>query len=258
MELQISNNPNFPSDLTGMISRVISSPTSSVLVNLEQTGVYKWRLRATCTGTTSSQFVNGSTFTVTDPMPPCTPPTPVSASYNPATQRITFNWKHSTNPVSKYYVEYGIGNYNSNHLASYVTSTSTLNNQGVGTYQWRVRSQCPLPTGAVSVFANGPNFTITSLKEASIQSPQDLGFSLSLVPNPAADLTTVDVSTTSDELGIVELYDLTGRLLQRLEVKFEEGLNRTDLDLRGLSSGLYNISVRQGSFSQTERLSIQR
>jgi hypothetical protein len=257
-EVQISNNPNFPADLTGAVIRVVVAPASSVVVNLEQTGTYKWRVRSICSGATSSQFVNGSTFTVTDPVPSCTPPTPVSASYNPSNKRITFTWTHSPNPTSKYFIEYGIGNYNSTILTNFVTSTTTLNNQGVGTYQWRIQSQCPVPTGATSAFADGPAFTITSLKESSVEGARELGFSLSLVPNPAAEVTTVDVLTTSDQPAVVELYDLTGRLLQRLDVKFEEGLNRTDLDLRGLSNGLYNVSVRQGDFSRTERLSIQR
>lgn len=85
-----------------------------------------------------------------------------------------------------------------------------------------------------------PDNKIFSISNAGLglsESPATAPFSVDLVPNPAADLVTVNMNVPEEVT--VQLFDLAGRRI------LEKNMNTTDhsIDLRLVPSGLYVISV---------------
>jgi hypothetical protein len=64
-----------------------------------------------------------------------------------------------------------------------------------------------------------------------------------LLPNPASDLLTVK-SDKAYENVTVELYDMFGQIIARKQFS---GFSELNLDLSGLSRGVYNVSLTTGN-----------
>lgn len=77
-----------------------------------------------------------------------------------------------------------------------------------------------------------------------------------LSPNPVADHTPVRASLLFDltNEGVLEVYDLGGRVIQRNEMK---GTGHFDITLNGLPTGLYLVRLTHGNEVETRRLIVR-
>ncbi|MBK7965791.1 MAG: T9SS type A sorting domain-containing protein [Bacteroidetes bacterium] len=55
---------------------------------------------------------------------------------------------------------------------------------------------------------------------------------------------------------LISIMDVKGSIVHTVSAQLQSGVQSVDLDVSGLTSGLYQIVVRQGSDIQTSRLLI--
>ena len=79
----------------------------------------------------------------------------------------------------------------------------------------------------------------------------DISSLVSVYPNPANDVVQIDIN--ADGEFVIELYDLTGRL-----VSTDYAIQRSRLSTVTLSPGAYSIRITQGNQVANKRLIIQR
>ena len=81
---------------------------------------------------------------------------------------------------------------------------------------------------------------------------------LFVVPNPAADDAQAVFTITKSGPVQVDLLDMTGRLVQRVQSgNMVAGTQRIDLPLRDLQAGIYFIRLQQGSEQRTNRFVVK-
>jgi Pregnancy-associated plasma protein-A/Secretion system C-terminal sorting domain/Fibronectin type III domain len=77
-------------------------------------------------------------------------------------------------------------------------------------------------------------------------------------PNPAAEFVTVDLFSEQEGDAEVRILDISGRTMQVKQIAVTAKLiNRTELPLAGLASGVYFVQVRNGSQISTQKLVVQ-
>jgi hypothetical protein len=87
----------------------------------------------------------------------------------------------------------------------------------------------------------------------SVGENEDAGFAVSVYPNPAANVLSVNCEDVDGEI-MVSMTDLTGK--QVLAQSARGG--KLALDVSTLSSGSYILTVQQGAGTVSKRVSIQR
>ncbi len=66
---------------------------------------------------------------------------------------------------------------------------------------------------------------------------------LSIFPKPAKDLLNVNFNANANETGIVRIYDIQGREVQKEEADLSFGSNALQFSIANLNSGLYFVEV---------------
>jgi len=84
---------------------------------------------------------------------------------------------------------------------------------------------------------------------------EPIGFTkndLLVFPNPANNFVNIDVKSSKSVTYKVQLFDLSGRILEEKIQESAFGVTRTSLDLSGVKPGLYFIKVsnQNGFYSQ--------
>ena len=77
----------------------------------------------------------------------------------------------------------------------------------------------------------------------------NLGQIISIYPNPANDLTTVQINTNGSDKGILQVFSITGALVWQGQIQTIDGENIYRLDVKDLKAGQYIISVRMNKTS---------
>lgn len=67
-----------------------------------------------------------------------------------------------------------------------------------------------------------------------------------ITPNPATGITTFALEITEPGDATAEIIDMAGQALIRYSKHFDAGLQRWEIDVRGLSNGLYILKVQSG------------
>jgi hypothetical protein len=76
---------------------------------------------------------------------------------------------------------------------------------------------------------------------ATIISEYNLNSTFSLYPNPANDKVSIEINSTLNQNLVIEILDLTSRLMQKQSEIVNIGNNKLEVNLSNLSSGLYLI-----------------
>ncbi len=74
---------------------------------------------------------------------------------------------------------------------------------------------------------------------------------IKLFPNPATDKLSVDLAGLSGKVTI-EMYDMTGKLVATF---VHNGGAKVDLDMTGITKGLYQVKIQSGDVISTQRIS---
>jgi hypothetical protein len=77
---------------------------------------------------------------------------------------------------------------------------------------------------------------------------------LSASPNPAAHKTTLKFNVNDVTIARLKVYNLLGEAILDLPIETKIGENSYDLNLDGLSNGMYLYSLQYKNYSETKRL----
>ena len=66
-------------------------------------------------------------------------------------------------------------------------------------------------------------------------------------PNPSSDYITLEIEHFTEGLAQIEIMDLTGRIVQRIMQNLLDNVNKIELDINILSSGLYLVRIKDSS-----------
>jgi len=222
---------------------------SSVLITgLTANTTYEWMIQTLCSEE-PSEFTAPRTFRTTAGSQTC--PTPASVTTTNITRNsVTVNWSAVTGATS-YRVSWranGQNRFTSITVQAPQTTqrlVSLLSNTG---YVVRVQAVCA--NGILSGFRE---VTFTTLAgrdgELSVEAT-----AFSIYPNPAKDVLYIQAGTTDQ--GTVILYDLAGKEVFRKEMFWKEN-EPSELNLNGLSAGLYHLRVQTDAYSKTLKVVIE-
>lgn len=82
--------------------------------------------------------------------------------------------------------------------------------------------------------------------------------SVNIYPNPAADHTTLELFAGNSTKAKISLHNIEGKLVQNLwDGKINAGKNLVSLSLKGVSSGIYTLSIQTENGIQSKQLVIE-
>jgi len=71
-------------------------------------------------------------------------------------------------------------------------------------------------------------------------------------PNPFQNLTNVEFYSEYNEKAIIQIHNITGKLIQKFEVKAHQGMNK--IQVEGMESGVYVLSLTIGNWTENIRM----
>lgn len=72
-------------------------------------------------------------------------------------------------------------------------------------------------------------------------------FQLSIVPNPSIDIFKLSIQSTKEGKGIISIFDIQGKIIEKLEPDFSKGRNQFTLNSSSWNSGIYTIKIVEPS-----------
>lgn len=90
-----------------------------------------------------------------------------------------------------------------------------------------------LDESGYTMFVNNPNGI----------SERNSAFSLGMYPNPTEGLSTLDVNSTVAGMAVVEIYSITGAMVQTSTRSIRVGANRLNVDMTKVPAGIYLVKV---------------
>lgn len=80
---------------------------------------------------------------------------------------------------------------------------------------------------------------------------------LSAYPNPAQDNLTVSFSSEQSEMYAIQMFDMTGREVISQTNLSTVGVNKQEINLQNISTGLYNLVVTRGAVAERLRVVVE-
>lgn len=81
--------------------------------------------------------------------------------------------------------------------------------------------------------------------------------SMSLVPNPAANNTSIVVNSKEAGDAYIFVSDLTGKTVARYPISMKNGLNAFRISTENMPTGMYIVNMTNGSWKATQKLMVQ-
>jgi hypothetical protein len=239
--------------------------TSIFLSNLQHSTTYEIEVSYTCSNGQQSGFSTGlyRQFTTLG-MGDCSSlivPVPGGFFVDQVTNTTArANW-NLVNGALGYIVSYGPISQNPNSWTQIIVchpinSTVVTNLLPNTAYGMRVRTNCSNCITALnntdrrSNFSSIANFNTPATRLAEVADNE----ALSVYPNPSKGILYLQ-SNTKDH-GTVILYDLLGKEVFRKEMLWKEN-DPAELNLSGLSAGLYHVRIQTDAYSKTLKVVIE-
>ncbi|MBI1289477.1 MAG: T9SS type A sorting domain-containing protein [Flavobacteriales bacterium] len=96
-------------------------------------------------------------------------------------------------------------------------------------------------------------YTITVLDANGIAEHNEM-FSLNFYPNPAQDLSILDINSTVTGLANVEIFAITGASIRTEARSIRSGNNRIPIDMSALPAGVYMLRTQIGGYQALVRV----
>lgn len=165
--------------------------------------------------------------------------------------------------------------------SSWTTSTGALEHQFIGLvpssfYNYQIRTNCGGGYLSISVndwfytLAGAPPFRkeTTDVVDSKYNSenllpengsdPDNKPVNLSLVPNPASDVTSILIEGFENREKMVALFDLYGKLIFNVKAGINDNMLELDLAALNVHTGVYLVRVSDGQKQKTTQLMIER
>jgi len=177
----------------------------------------------------------------------CTSPTNVSVN-SITSGSASFSWS----PVgSAQNYEYGVSTSSTPNPTGFYTANThvSVNTLQPSTgYYFHVRALCS--SSDLSEWTTTP-FNTFATSIVTVAGNND--FSLNVYPNPVKDVLNIEVKGTMKGKGTITLLDLSGKLINQIELNSDKG----QIDLSNLSVGLYLLRYRDSQNTETMRIQKQ-
>lgn len=78
-----------------------------------------------------------------------------------------------------------------------------------------------------------------------------------IFPNPASEFATISVSSHNNVTAEVTVVNMVGQVVKTIPVELVNGDNNIELNLAGMTKGIYMVTVNSGSFKATRKLIVE-
>jgi hypothetical protein len=177
----------------------------------------------------------------------CTAPSTASVN-NITSNSASFNWS----PVSSAQnYEYGVSTSSTPSPTGFYTANTnvTVNALQPSTnYYFHVRALC-----SSSDLSEWKTTAFNTYATSIVTVAGNKDFSLNVYPNPVKEVLNIEVTGNRKGKGTVMLLDLSGKLIDQIELSSDKG----QLNLKNVSSGLYLLRYRDGENTETMRIQKQ-
>jgi hypothetical protein len=79
-------------------------------------------------------------------------------------------------------------------------------------------------------------------------------YNILVYPNPAEDIFLIDLFIPNTNAHFIEVHDMLGRLIKELEINKPIGRHSIELDLSGISSGEYILSIKSNDHFSEKKI----
>lgn len=131
-----------------------------------------------------------------------------------------------------------------------LTTTATAVTVNFGAVAGNVRVRATNSCGSSSYFSKAVTFNCRTAEEISTMD-------LNLFPVPANDHLNVTFNSVSEEQTSVQLLNMLGKQVYTYTSKSNGGLNEIQIDLNGITPGIYFIEVINGSQKSIEKVVVE-
>ena len=150
----------------------------------------------------------------------------------------TGNYTFSNLPVGSYTVHPELINYNSTDYTSISITTAAPN------------------VTAANFIEHTQSHTITP-GTAGVANLNPATSSVAAFPNPTTGYLNIQWQEAANDEGTVTISDITGREVHKTAIKMTQGTGVNQIDLSGLTNGLYLISVKSGNINYNSKIQVQ-
>ena len=109
-------------------------------------------------------------------------------------------------------------------------------------------------------YVSGIEFTTEDFIDPSVLSVKNteaINHSLAVFPNPATDNINIEVSAQNNGTAKVELLNVVGQLVDTQSINLNAGVNRTNIEVSNLVSGVYFVRATVNGVSSTSRVIVE-
>lgn len=187
----------------------------------------------------------------------CTMPSALSTT-NMGGTYATANW---TQPECHYDYTIGISPHNANTWTEYeFNPNSHYTFSGLSrstTYDWHIRTNCNSTQTATSSWTAIQVFTTSAARELEDPTTNPYPATFNVYPNPAND--QVNIAFSADNAGayILNLTDMTGRIVKTEVDNAGKGDNLQVFNLKGIAKGVYILEFRMGDIYNQSRIMVE-
>ncbi len=151
------------------------------------------------------------------------------------------------------------GNYTFSNLplGTYTIFPEALNYLTTAYTSITLTSTTPSMTAA-SFIQHTISHTITPNAVLDINNTNHLVSTIFVFPNPSNGKLNLQWEELANEKGNITISDITGRKISTISINMNEGTGISQIDLSGLTNGLYMISIKSASINYNNKIQIQK
>lgn len=160
---------------------------------------------------------------------------------------VQLDWTQSAEAIAGYYVfrsgsEFGKYSRISPSMVTTTSFTDTSPLFGQNYYMVRAVRLQQTPSGSYYNMSTGIKASIFMDLSQIAENPVNVT-KLGAFPNPFFLSTTLEISAAGSGPGSIDIYDLTGRLVQTRAIPVNAGYSTVNLDFSGIEAGMYYVCL---------------
>ena len=240
----IDTNPGTPTGGGTFTTSTADSITSGLVAGT----TYYAHVQVICGGGDSSAWV-----TVPFMLSPCDTTVATLLSYDSSTQMAHIGWIFQASSGYNYALDTNPGAPTSG--ITFVPAIDTSANFGPlnpnTTYYFHIQVVCGTGTGGTT--SSWITISFTTPPPVSVVNVNNADFGVQAFPNPAINVVTVKVTGNAGTHRVVELTDVTGKILKRVDMV----ANQVDVDMSDIAAGIYMIKYVDDDHNQVIKINKQ-
>lgn len=229
--------------------------TAANLSGLTASTTYDWRVKTNCSSDGSGYA--SSSFTTLS-APPCTPPTGMFASPDGCAGVTYLSWNAVAGATS-YVIEIKFSTATTWTVYETAWPYTSYDAYGNGNYNWRMKANCPGGASDYSAIVNYNCRYIPRICEGDggpFPKTNPAGTIINVNPQPASGTVNISFAWNKNAGGLLLITNQYGKTALRKNVQLQKGNNNVNVDVTGITPGIYTIRLLSGGRSATRKLVI--